>query len=61
MNNMIMELRNFLNHTGPFNGDQIIDLILEKQQTAEFIASKLYNFFVNPIISNDDRKKLAYY
>ena len=54
-------IKKFLNHTGSFNGDQIIDLILEKQQTAEFIASKLYSFFVNPIISDDDKKKLGYY
>ena len=52
-------IKKFLNHTGTFNGDQIIDLILEKQQTAEFIASKLYSFFVNPIISNDDKKKIG--
>ena len=52
-------IKKFLDHTGTFNGDQIIDLILEKQQTAEFIASKLYSFFVNPIISNDDKKKIG--
>ena len=52
-------IKKFLDHTGTFNGDQIIDLILEKQQTAEFIASKLYNFFVNPIISDDDKKKIG--
>ena len=52
-------IKKFLNHTGSFNGNQIIDLILEKQQTAEFIASKLYSFFVNPIISNDDKKKIG--
>ena len=52
-------IKKFLDHTGTFNGDQIIDLILEKQQTAEFIASKLYNFFVNPIISDDNKKKIG--
>ena len=52
-------IKKFLNHTGPFNGDQIIDLILEKQQTAEFIASKLYSFFVNPIFNNDDREEIG--
>ena len=52
-------IKKFLDHTGTFNGDQIIDLILEKQQTAEFIASKLYNFFVNPIISDEDKKKIG--
>ena len=52
-------IKKFLNHTGPFNGDQIIDLILEKQETAEFIASKLYSFFVNPIFNNDDRKEIG--
>ena len=52
-------IKKFLNHTGPFNGDQIIDLILEKQETAEFIASKLYSFFVNPIFNNDNRKEIG--
>jgi len=52
-------IKKFLNHTGPFNGDQIIDLIIEKQQTAEFIASKLYSFFVNPFMNNDDRKEIG--
>ena len=52
-------IKKFLNHTGPFNGDQIIDLILEKQETAEFIATKLYSFFVNPIFNNDDRKEIG--
>jgi len=40
------EPKTFLGHTGCFNGEDIIDLILEQPATAWFIASKLYNFFV---------------
>lgn len=37
----------FMGRTGKFNGDQIIDIILEKPRTAEFIASKFWQEFVS--------------
>ncbi len=37
----------FFGKTGNFNGDDIIDMILEKKQTAYFISEELYKFFVN--------------
>jgi Protein of unknown function (DUF1800) len=36
----------FLGHTGPFNGDDIVDLVLQQPVTAEFVAAKLYRNFV---------------
>jgi uncharacterized protein (DUF1800 family) len=38
--------KTFLGHTGPFNGEEVIDLICRHPATARFIARHLYNFFV---------------
>lgn len=35
--------------TGNFDGDDIIDILLEQKQTAIFITSKIYKYFVNEI------------
>jgi len=39
--------KTFFGKTGNFDGENIIDLILAKPETAEFIARKVYKFFVN--------------
>lgn len=39
--------KTFFGQTGAFNGEDIIDLILEKKETARFIAAKVYRYFVN--------------
>jgi len=39
--------KTFLGKTGNFNGDNIINILLEQKQTAKSIASKLYKYFVN--------------
>jgi uncharacterized protein (DUF1800 family) len=36
----------FLGHRGRFNGEDIIDIIVEQPATARFLARHLYNFFV---------------
>lgn len=41
--------KTFFGKTGNFDGESIIDMILEKPETAKFIATKLYVFFVNEI------------
>ena len=38
--------KTFLGHKGPFNGDDIIDIIVRQPATGRFIARHLYNFFV---------------
>ncbi len=38
--------KTFLGNTGRFNGEDIIDIIIQQPATAWFIASKLYAFFV---------------
>lgn len=37
----------FLGRTGPFNGDNVIDIILERPECSEFIARKFWKFFVS--------------
>lgn len=39
--------KTFMGKTGPFNGEDIIDILLEKRETAEFLCRKFYRFFVN--------------
>jgi uncharacterized protein (DUF1800 family) len=36
-----------LGRTGNFDGDEVLDILLEQKQTARFIAQKIYRFFVN--------------
>jgi uncharacterized protein (DUF1800 family) len=43
--------KTFLGRTGRLGGEQIIDIVLEQPVTAEFVASKLYRFFVREEIS----------
>lgn len=38
-----------LGKTGNFDGDNIIDMLLEQRQTARYITQKLYRFLVNEI------------
>ena len=38
--------KTFLGHTGNFDGDDIIDIIVKEPATARFICRHLYNFFV---------------
>ena len=38
--------KTFLGHTGNFNGEDIIDIIVQQPATARFVARHLYNFFV---------------
>jgi uncharacterized protein (DUF1800 family) len=36
----------FMKKAGPWNGDQIIDIILEQPQCARFVVTKIWRFFV---------------
>ena len=49
--------KTYLGKTGNFNGDDVIDIILEQRATANFIAKKVYRFFVN---ENVDDEKVAF-
>ena len=39
--------KTFLGHTGAFGGQDVIDIIVRQPATAQYIAGKLYNFFVS--------------
>jgi uncharacterized protein (DUF1800 family) len=39
--------KTFLGRTGNFNGDDVLNILLEQPQTAVFITRKLYTYFVN--------------
>lgn len=51
--------KTFFGKTGNFEGENIIDIILEKPETSQFIARKVYKFFVNDNPNEDHVKELA--
>ncbi len=51
--------KTFLGQQGNFDGVAIIDLILAHPATADFIAAKLYRYFVNQDLSPDDVGQLG--
>lgn len=51
--------KTFLGETGNFNGDDIIDILLEQKQTAKFISQKLYKYFVNTTPDSEKIETLA--
>jgi uncharacterized protein (DUF1800 family) len=51
--------KTFLGDTRPFDGVDVIDAILKEPATAEFVAAKIYRFFVREEISADVRAELA--
>ncbi len=51
--------KKFMGRTGRFDGDDIIDIILEQPQVAEFIVEKLWLNFVNDAPDPADVQKLA--
>ena len=44
--------KSFLGRTGTFNGEDVIDIILEHPATAEFIAAKVYRYFVREDVTD---------
>jgi hypothetical protein len=48
-----------LGHTGPFGGQEILDIILAQPATANFIASKLYRFLVRDDLSPQFQGRLG--
>jgi uncharacterized protein (DUF1800 family) len=52
-------VKTFLGKTGNFDGVQIIDIIMQQPATADYIAGKLYRFFVRQDLTPDLQKKLG--
>ena len=51
--------KTFLGRTGRLGGEEIIDIILAQPVTAEFVAAKLYRFFVREEMSGATRTALG--
>ncbi|MFC3561785.1 DUF1800 domain-containing protein [Pedobacter jamesrossensis] len=51
--------KTFFGKIGNFDGENIIDIILDKPETAEFISRKVYKFFVNDNPNETHVKELA--
>jgi len=52
-------VKTFLGRTGAFNGEDIIDIILETPVTADYISAKLYRYFVRAEIDEATRAALG--
>ena len=48
-----------LGQTGDFDGDDVLDILLEQKQTAKFISKKVYTFFVNEQPDNEKIEWMA--
>ena len=51
--------KTFFGKTGRFNGEDIIDLILERRETAHFIATKVFRYFVHEQVNEARVQELA--
>jgi uncharacterized protein (DUF1800 family) len=48
-----------LGKTDNFDGDEVLDILLDKKQTANYITNKIYRFFVNENIDKEKTEWLA--
>jgi uncharacterized protein (DUF1800 family) len=48
-----------LSKSGNFDGDNVLDILLEQKQTAHYITQKVYRFFVNENVDKDKVQWLA--
>jgi len=53
------DTKTFLGKTGKFDGDDIIDILLNHPQTATFIVTKVYRYFVSEQIDANRINRLA--
>ena len=51
--------KTFMGETGQFKAAEIIDIILAQKQTAKYITSKIYRYFVNTNVDEKTVNKLA--
>jgi uncharacterized protein (DUF1800 family) len=52
-------MKTVLGQTGRFDGEQVIDILLAQPATADFIAAKLYRYFVREDLSPQLQKQLG--
>ena len=53
------EIKTFLNQSGNFDGEDIINIILQQRQTSKFIITKLYKEFISENINTDTINTIA--
>lgn len=51
--------KTFLGKTGNFDGDAILDILLEQPATAQFITRKIYRYFINDNVDENRVKSLS--
>lgn len=51
--------KTFLGKTGPFDGVDVIDIIMQQPATADYIAGKIYRYFVREDLSPEFQKQLG--
>jgi uncharacterized protein (DUF1800 family) len=51
--------KTFLGRTGNYNGDDILDILLENKQTANYISKKIYRYFVNENVHEANQQWLS--
>ena len=51
--------KSLLNRTGNFEGEEVLDILLEQKQTAHYITQKVYRFFVNEQVNKEQVAWLA--
>ena len=50
--------KTFLGHTGNFNGEDIIDIIVQQEVTARFVATRLFQFFAADEIDTEGEEAI---
>ncbi|MGS2727734.1 DUF1800 domain-containing protein [Psychroserpens sp. BH13MA-6] len=53
------DFKTFMGHTGRYEGDDIIDIILKQKQCAHFICRKIYSYFVNEAIDEQHVEEMT--
>ena len=53
--------KTFMGKRGNFNGEEILQMIVENPRTAEFLTAKIYTFFVNEVPDPERIKTLSSY
>jgi uncharacterized protein (DUF1800 family) len=51
--------KTFLGKTGNFDGDDILNMLLENKQTANYISKKIYRYFVNENVNEQNQQWLS--
>ena len=51
--------KTFRGHTGNFNGDDILELLLADERTAIFITEKIYRWFISPELDTAFARQMA--